>query len=59
MKRGEFSTSSKLNTFFNVLSDLNVEVMHISGINNIVADFGSRNIIEDCTLDTCKMGHTA
>ena len=41
--RGEFSTSSRVQTFLTIVSNLNVSVKHVSGASNIVSEFASRN----------------
>ena len=46
--RGEFSVSPRVTTFLSIATRFKVEVMHISGKDNIFSDFMSRNPI------TCK-----
>ena len=64
--RGEFSVSPRLTTYLSIVSRFKIEVMHISGKDNIFADFSSRNPIECkgpcqvCTfinkLESCVVG---
>ena len=43
LMRGEFSASSRVQTFLTLVNHLNVSINHISGASNLVADFASRN----------------
>jgi len=43
LMRGEFSASSRVQTFLTLVNHLNVSISHISGASNLVADFASRN----------------
>ena len=52
--RGEFSASSRVQTFLTVVNHLNVSVQHLSGSSNQVSDFASRNAPE-CTELHCQI----
>ena len=52
--RGEFSTSSRMQSFLLSATQNNVVVSHISGSKNCLADFGSRNSTP-CTHSTCTV----
>ena len=52
--RGEFSASSRIQTFLTIVNHLNVTINHLSGASNIVADFASRNA-PDCTNPRCQI----
>ena len=52
--RGDFSTSSRMQAFLLSATQNNVCIAHISGSNNLLADFGSRNSSE-CTHTTCSV----
>ena len=52
--RGEFSTNPRVATFLSAVTRYQVSIRHISGINNSLSDFGSRNTIE-CNSDSCKI----
>ena len=54
MRRGEFSTSARVATFMSTLSELNVEVQHISGNVNLPSDFLSRNPMS-CNSEHCQV----
>ena len=54
LMRGEFSSSPKVTTFLTVASRYNVEIMHITGSNNIYTDFMSRNPVQ-CDQDKCQI----
>ena len=54
MRRGEFSTSARVATFMSTLSELNVEVQHISGKTNLPSDFLSRNPLS-CDSHNCQI----
>ena len=43
--RGQFSASSRVSTFLSTMSRFGVEVKHISGKDNVVSDYLSRNIV--------------
>ncbi len=43
LRRGEFSTSSRVTSFLSTISRYQVQVRHIAGVSNLPADFGSRN----------------
>ena len=43
MKRGQFCTSSRVASFLSTLAEFNVEIQHISGVQNLPSDFQSRN----------------
>ena len=52
--RGEFSASSRVQTFLTVVNHLNVSVNHLSGSSNQVSDFASRNAPE-CSNPNCQI----
>ena len=52
--RGEFSTNPRVATFLSAVTRYQVSIRHISGINNSLSDFGSRNTTE-CNSDSCKI----
>ena len=54
LKRGEFSTSSRVTTFLSTVSRYLVHVRHIAGIDNLPSDFASRNPIE-CRNSSCQI----
>ncbi len=54
--RGEFSTSSRMQSFLLSATQNNVIISHISGSKNCLADFGSRNSTP-CTQPTCSVCH--
>ena len=54
MKRGQFSTSSRVATFMSTLSQYNVDLIHIKGESNLPADFASRNPPE-CNSASCQI----
>ena len=54
MKRGEFSTSTRVATFLSTLAEFDVEVQHISGVQNLPSDFQSRNPPE-CNSPSCQI----
>ena len=54
MLRGEFSSSSRVQTFLTVVCSANVSLRHISGFSNLVADFASRNA-PDCHEKRCQV----
>ena len=54
MKRGEFSTSTRVATFMSTLAEYNVEVQHISGVQNLPSDFQSRNP-PVCNSPSCQI----
>ena len=54
MKRGQFSTSTRVATFMSTLAEFNVEVQHISGIQNLPSDYQSRNPPE-CVSPSCQI----
>ena len=54
LKRGEFSTSSRVTTFLSTVSRYLVHVRHIAGIDNLPSDFASRNPIE-CRNPSCQI----
>ena len=54
LKRGEFSTSSRVTTFLSTVSRYLVHVRHIAGIDNLPSDFTSRNPIE-CRNSSCQI----
>ncbi|NRB15972.1 MAG: hypothetical protein HRU29_16410 [Rhizobiales bacterium] len=45
LRRGEFSSSSRVMTFLSTVSHYQVELHHIAGKNNMFSDFNSRNPI--------------
>ena len=55
LMRGAFSASSRVNTFLATISRYNVKLSHISGKDNCISDYGSRNALE-CTgnCQICK-----
>lgn len=54
MKRGQFSTSTRVATFMSTLAEFHVEVQHISGVQNLPSDFQSRNPPE-CKSPSCQI----
>ena len=70
LQRGQYSNSARIQTFLSAVSRFKVEVLHVPGKNNILADFASRNPItcenpESCQiclfvskLETCVVGHS-
>ena len=54
MRRGQFSTSARVATFMSTLAEFNVEVQHISGVQNLPSDFQSRNPPE-CNSPSCQI----
>ena len=55
MKRGEYSNSSRMQTFLTMVANLRVEVIHISGKDNIFSDFASRNPVTCENPDNCQI----
>ena len=52
--RGEFSLSPRISSFLMTLNSLNITLHHLSGSDNILSDFGSRNPI-DCVNESCQV----
>ena len=52
--RGEFSTSSRMQSFLLAATQNNVVISHISGVSNSLADFGSRNSVP-CNHPACSI----
>ena len=52
--RGQFSTSSRMQSFLLAATQNNVTVSHIKGHDNLLSDFGSRNSIT-CTNSSCSV----
>ena len=51
---GEFSLSPRISSFLMTLNSLNITLHHLSGSDNILSDFGSRNPI-DCVNESCQV----
>jgi len=60
LMRGEFSASSRVQTFLTMVNHLNVSINHISGASNLVADFASRNapVCSHLNCQICKFNTT-
>ena len=56
MKRGEFSTSSRVAAFMSTLAQYRVDVKHIEGSKNLPSDFQSRNppLCDSSACQICK-----
>ena len=54
MIRGEFSASSRVQTFLTVVSSSHVSVRHVSGFSNVISDFASRNAPQ-CLAVNCQI----
>ena len=52
--RGQFSSSSRMQSFLLAATQNNVKVSHIKGSNNALSDFGSRNSVE-CHEPNCSV----
>ena len=52
--RGEFSSSSRMQSFLLAATQNNVILSHIRGVNNSLADFGSRNSVP-CNQPSCSV----
>ena len=54
LRKGQFSSSSRVTTFLAALCRFNVHLSHVKGSENIYADFASRNAAE-CNNDRCQV----
>jgi len=54
MRKGAFSASPRVSTFLSVLSQYQVDLLHIAGHSNLHSDFQSRNP-PICTSDSCQI----
>ena len=54
LQRGEYSASSRLTTFLSAVSRFGVEVKHIQGSSNVLADYISRNPVP-CNEVKCQI----
>ena len=54
MQKGEFSASPRVSTFLSICHRFQVSVRHISGVNNALSDFQSRNPAE-CDDSNCQI----
>ena len=54
LRKGQFSSSSRVSTFLSVLSRFNVHILHIKGSSNIYSDYASRNPLP-CTTKECQI----
>ena len=52
--RGDFSASPRLSTYLTAVSRFQASVRHISGVDNSLSDFGSRNAME-CDNNSCQI----
>lgn len=52
--RGEFSNSARVMTFLSTLTNFSVNLMHVKGTDNLVADFSSRQPVE-CIDNSCQV----
>lgn len=52
--RGEFSSSSRVATFLSIVSRFHVQLAHISGSDNVLVDYASRNPLE-CNNPDCQI----
>lgn len=57
--RGEFSNSPRVMTFISTLSNYGIQLLHVKGSDNLLADFTSRNTIEcnSASCQICKFTH--
>ena len=54
LKRGEFSTSSRLTTFLSCISRYGAQIQHIPGSANLPSDYASRHPLECSSPETCQ-----
>lgn len=56
LSRGDFSASPRINTFLSTIARYQINLQHISGANNLVSDYGSRNTpkCEDKPCQICS-----
>ena len=54
LQKGEFSASARLSAFLSSVSQYQAELFHISGENNLVADYASRHPLP-CTAQQCAV----
>lgn len=54
LRKGEFSSSSRVSTFLSCLCRFNVQLCHLKGSENTYADFASRNAAE-CKDKRCQV----
>ena len=54
LSRGEFSSSARISTFLSTLSRYHISMQHISGVDNLPADYLSRNPME-CDNGACQI----
>ena len=55
LKRGEFSTSSRLTTFLSCISRYGAQIQHIPGSQNIPSDFASRHPLICSSPNQCQV----
>ena len=54
LKKGQFSSSSRVSTFLSTVSRYNVHIAHLKGTENIYSDYASRNAVE-CNNKGCQI----
>ena len=54
LKKGQFSSSSRVSTFLSTVSRYNVHIAHLKGSENIYSDYISRNPVE-CNEKSCQI----
>ena len=54
LKRGQFSSSSRVSTFLSTISRYNVFLAHMKGSENVYSDYASRNAV-NCTQKRCQI----
>ena len=54
LSRGEYSNSARIQTFLSTVSQYRIEVLHVPGKDNILADYTSRNPIT-CENEACLL----
>lgn len=52
---GEFSASARITTFLSTMSQYRLILQHISGVNNLPADYASRNPSPPCEDSHCQV----
>ena len=52
--RGEFSLSARVTTFLSIISRYQCDLKHISGVDNPLSDYQSRNAVA-CDIPTCQV----
>ena len=52
--RGEFSLSARVTTFLSIISRYQCDLKHISGVDNPLSDYQSRNAVA-CDIPTCQI----